>query len=102
MRDSVKQHPFREGFAANEEISRIFGNLPTIKKKHTKALVHASKVNDLEVNADKLDTWSCLETATQKGAIMYIFIIVTLKERESSNIFEKNFCKETQRSFSSC
>jgi hypothetical protein len=53
VRDSVKQHPFREGFAANEEISRIFENLHTIKK-HTKALVHVSKVNGLEVNADKI------------------------------------------------
>jgi hypothetical protein len=40
------------------------GRVHTIKK-NTKALVVASKKSGLQVNADKLSTWSCLEIRMQ-------------------------------------
>ena len=43
-----------------DDVNILGGSVPTVKE-NTEALVVASKEIGLEVNADKLSTWSCLE-----------------------------------------
>jgi len=58
-------------------------------KKNTEALVVASKENGLKVNAEKLSTWSCLETKMQDEVTIKKLIIVTLKGWNISDIWEQ-------------
>jgi len=52
-------------------------------------LVVASKESGLEVNADKLSTWSCLKTRMQNEVTELRLIIVPLKGWNSSNIWKQ-------------
>jgi len=64
------------------------GSVHTVKRD-VQASVVARKENGLEVNADKLSTWSYLEIRTQEKATIQRSIIFPLKAWISSNIWEQ-------------
>jgi len=69
----------------------ILGGSVYIIKENTEALIVASKETGLEVTADKLSTWSCLEIRMQDKVTIWRLIIDPLKGWKSSNIWEQPF-----------
>jgi len=71
-----------------DDVNLLGGSICTIKE-NSEALVVASKEIGLEVNGDKISTWSCLEIRMQDEVTMWRLIIVPLKGWKSSNIWEQ-------------
>jgi len=67
-----------------DDVNIMGGRVDTVKKN-----TEASKENGLEVNANKLCTWSCLEIKMQDKITVQRLIIVPLKGWKSSNIWEQ-------------
>ena len=61
-----------------DDVNILGGNVHTIKKD-AEALAVASKETEIEVNADKISTWSCLEIRMQDKFVVYRLIIVPVK-----------------------
>ena len=61
-----------------DDVNILGGNVHTIKKD-AEALAVASKETEIEVNADKISTWSCLEIRMQDKVVVYRLIIVPVK-----------------------
>ena len=83
--DGLKLHSTHQFLVYADDVNIMGGSIHTIKK-NTDALVAASKEMGLEVNADKISTWSCLQIRMQDKVIIQRLIIVPLRGWNSSNI----------------
>ena len=72
-----------------DDVNILGGSVHTVKE-NTETLIVASKEIVLEVDADKLSTWSCLEIRMQDEVTIWRLMINPLKGWKSSNIWEKH------------
>ena len=63
--DGLKFNGTQQLLVYTNDVTILGGSICTIKK-NAEPLVVASKENGLEVNADRLSTWSCLKTRMQE------------------------------------
>ena len=71
-----------------DDVNILSGSVHTLKKNSVGYVVASMEIG-LEVNSDKLSTWSCLEIRMQDEVIVQRSIIVPLKGRKSSNIWQQ-------------
>ena len=62
--DGLKLNGTHQCLAYADDVNVLGGSIHTLKE-NAEALVAATRENGLEVNADKLSTWSCLEIRMQ-------------------------------------
>jgi hypothetical protein len=87
--DGLNLNGTHQLLAYANDVNILRGSVYTVKE-NAKALVVATKEIGLEVNADKkLSTWLRLGSGMQGGMTVRRLIIVPLKRRKSSNIWER-------------
>ena len=73
----------------NADDVNMLGRRVHTVKENAEALIVSIKEIGLEVYADKVSTWSCLEIRMQDEFAILRSIIVPLKGWKNSNIWEK-------------
>ena len=63
--DGLKLNDTRQLLVCSDDVNILGESVHTLKK-NTEALVVASRNTGLEINADKLSTWPCLEISRQE------------------------------------
>ena len=86
--DGLKLNGTHQLLAYADDVNILGGSIHTLKE-NAEALVAASREIGLEVSADKLSTWSCLENRMQDEFTVWGLIIVPSRGRKSLNIWEQ-------------
>jgi len=85
--DGLKLNGTHQLLAHAEDVNILGGSIHTLKENE-EAFVAATRETGLEVRADKLNTWSCLEIRMQDDFTVCRLIIVPSRGWKSLNIWE--------------
>jgi len=85
--DGLKLNGTHQLLAHAEDVNILGGSIHTLKENE-EAFVAATRETGLEVRADKLNKWSCLEIRMQDDFTVCRLIIVPSRGWKSLNIWE--------------